>query len=150
MTDIRFYHVTRQSLDQAVLSIVGKAFAQGKRILVLCSTKKDVAMYDDLLWTAKPDSFLPHGSEGDAYDSAHPIFISTKPDNPAKADTLALCDIVTPPDTIGDFSIVCDFIDGLRNESVAAGRVRWKAYKEAGHSVTYWQQSDQGAWEQKA
>ncbi len=150
MTDIRFYHATRQSLEQAVLSIVGKAYGQDKRILILCRDKKDMAMYDDLLWTAKPESFLPHGTQDDAYETRQPIYITTKAHNPANADTLALCDVETAPDNVGDFSIVCDFIDGTNDDSIAHGRVRWKTYKDAGHNVTYWQQSDDGAWAQKA
>jgi DNA polymerase-3 subunit chi len=33
--------------------------------------------------------------------------------------------------------------------AVEAARARWKDYKNAGHALTYWQQSDAGRWEQK-
>jgi DNA polymerase-3 subunit chi len=33
---------------------------------------------------------------------------------------------------------------------VYAARDRWKAYKAAGHALTYWQQTDRGGWEKKA
>jgi DNA polymerase-3 subunit chi len=32
---------------------------------------------------------------------------------------------------------------------VAAARQRWRQAKEAGHALTYWQQTEKG-WEQKA
>mgnify|MGYP003348043354 CR=1 FL=1 len=31
-----------------------------------------------------------------------------------------------------------------------AARDRWKKLKEAGHTLTYWQQNERGAWEKKA
>ena len=34
-------------------------------------------------------------------------------------------------------------------EEIATGRANWKQWKDAGHTLTYWQQSEQGKWEQK-
>jgi DNA polymerase-3 subunit chi len=33
---------------------------------------------------------------------------------------------------------------------VADSRERWKAYKGAGHTLAYWQQTATGGWEKKA
>lgn len=63
---------------------------------------------------------------------------------------LALCNVHPVPENTDCFSLVCDFLDGQDDESIEAARERWKAYKDAGHTVTYWQQGPQGGWEQKA
>ena len=53
------------------------------------------------------------------------------------------------PPNLGDFTLCCDMIDGRLDEEVAAARTRWKAYKDAGYEVTYWQQTENG-WEKKS
>jgi DNA polymerase-3 subunit chi len=35
-------------------------------------------------------------------------------------------------------------------DALAEARSQWKALKEAGHAVTYWQQDENGRWSQKA
>jgi DNA polymerase-3 subunit chi len=42
-----------------------------------------------------------------------------------------------------------DIFDGNDDMAVAAARRRWTEAKAAGHSLTYWQQTDRG-WEKKA
>jgi DNA polymerase-3 subunit chi len=38
--------------------------------------------------------------------------------------------------------------DGNDEAALAAARARWKAAKEAGHTLTYWQQTEKG-WEKR-
>jgi len=39
--------------------------------------------------------------------------------------------------------------DGRDDQAVVDSRERWKAYKAAGHTLTYWQQTATGGWEKK-
>jgi DNA polymerase-3 subunit chi len=41
-------------------------------------------------------------------------------------------------------------LDGQDAAAVAAGRQRWAGYKEAGHSLVYYQQDENGRWQEKA
>lgn len=151
MADIRFYHVTTQALDQAMFTILTKAAGMGKRCVVVCRDKTDMATFDEMLWTARADSFLPHGTAQDPHPDHQPVYLTLDSgDNPAAAEMLALKDIYPVPEKTDGYTMICDFIDGRSEESVQAGRERWKAYKTMGHTLTYWQQSDTGAWEQKA
>ena len=52
-------------------------------------------------------------------------------------------------DRLADFRRVCDMFDGNDEEAVAAARRRWRDAKTAGHSLTYWQQTEKG-WEKRA
>lgn len=150
MTDIRFYHLTTQNLDQALPVILTKGLSTGKKIAVMVNTAKDMTKFDDLLWTYKADSFLPHTTDKDAYPEHQPVLISTSSQNQNNANMLVLCDVKDPPDNVGEFSLICDFIDGGNDDSIESGRARWKTYKEKGFALTYWQQNDGGGWEQKA
>jgi len=39
---------------------------------------------------------------------------------------------------------------GIAHERRTVARRRWAAYKAAGHVLSYFQQNDKGAWEEKA
>lgn len=150
MTDIRFYHLQTQTIEQALPVILSKALAGSRKAVVRLADERDVVHFDELLWTYSPESFLPHGTKQDDHAERQPVFLTCGSDNPAGADMLALWNIQTVPENIGSFSLCCDFLDGRNEDSVAAARLRWKTYKEAGHTITYWQQTATGGWEQKA
>lgn len=150
MSEIRFYHLLTQGLEQALPAILSKALAGGRRIVVRFAEGRDVQHFDNHLWVYHPDSFLPHGLAGEAHEKLQPVCLTTKAENPNNADMLVLCNQHTVPENIDDFTLCCDFLDGQDDAQVEAGRARWKAYKDAGHSITYWQQTESGGWEQKA
>jgi DNA polymerase-3 subunit chi len=149
-TEVRFYHLQTQSLEQALPAILMKALAGGRKAVVRFEDAKTVAHFNDHFWVYNPDSFLPHGAEKDGYTMFQPVYLTDKPENPNDADMLVLCNQQTVPENITDFSLCCDFLDGRDDNAVALGRERWKLYKDSGYSLTYWQQTETGGWEQKA
>jgi DNA polymerase-3 subunit chi len=40
--------------------------------------------------------------------------------------------------------------DGYDQEQLEGARAQWKKLKGEGHSLTYWQQTQEGRWEKKA
>ncbi len=154
MTEIRFYHLHRKSVEQALPELIDRAYARGHRILVRLPHEDAVARLNESLWTFRPESFLPHGTATDSKDAdfaqANPIWLTTTSnDNPNKADVLIVTSGMPTPD-MESYALCCDILDGQDQTQIEQGRVRWKQYKEAGHSITYWQQNDAGKWEQKA
>jgi len=150
MAEIRFYHLLTQSLEQALPAILMKALSGNRRAVVRLADDKQVRHFNDHFWTYNPDSFLPHGAKGDGHDALQPVYLTSKAENPNGADMLVLCNQQTIPENLEEFALCCDFLDGQDDDSVEAGRARWKLYKEAGHTVAYWQQTEAGGWEQKA
>ena len=53
-------------------------------------------------------------------------------------------------DLIAGYRLCVELFDGGDEQAVAAARRRWATYKSAGHALSYYQQNDSGAWEQKA
>ena len=60
-----------------------------------------------------------------------------------------LVDRASPPD-LAPYQRGVFLFDGQDPEAVADARRHWKAMKEAGHDITYWQQNEAGRWEKKA
>lgn len=150
MTEVRFYHLQTQPLERALPAILGKVLSTDRRAVVRFNDDKQVKYYNETLWTYDPNGFLPHGSKSDGHAEKQLVYLTATAENPNNAEVLVLCHQQTVPENIADFSLCCDFLDGLDGEAVDHARARWKLYKEAGHNVTYWQQTDSGGWEQKA
>ena len=149
MSDIRFYHLTRRTAEQALPELVDRAFSKGHKIVIRCGEEAETSRLNDALWTFHPDSFLPHGSSKDGNSGRQPIYITHQTDNPAGADVLMLMPGASD-EGIEDYKLCCMILNGHDEARISAARDLWKTLKAAGHSITYWQQSEQGKWEQKA
>jgi DNA polymerase-3 subunit chi len=147
LTEIRFYHLQRQRLEEALPALLEKARERGHTIVVQAGSPERVKALDTLLWTYRPETFLPHGSAGTGNAAEQPIWLTAGEENPNAADMLVLVDGAEAD--VAPYAMCCQMFDGLDDAAVAAARQRWTAYKAAGHAITYWQQGDRG-WEKKA
>jgi DNA polymerase III subunit chi len=148
MAEIGFYHLTRTGLDQALPQLLGRTLAAGQRALVLCGNAERVAGLDDALWRCAEPDWLPHGTQADGDADIQPIWLATEDASSNGARYLFLID-GTHSARLGEFDRVFDLFDGNDEAAVQAARERWTAAKDAGHTLTYWQQGARG-WEKKA
>jgi len=140
---IGFYHLTRTGPEQALPALLGRTLAAGKRAVVQCAPER-VAVLDEALWLCTDPDWLPHAASGDA--SVQPIWITAADEAPNGASFLFLLDGAAG--TLTRYERVFDLFDGKNEAAVAAARTRWRAAKEAGHELTYWQQGARG-WEKR-
>lgn len=148
MTEVSFYHLERQSLDQVLPKLLERVLGAGLRAVVLAGSEERVSRLNSLLWTYGESSFLPHGAKSDGNIAEHPIYLTTEEENPNGATILAVIDGLEPA-YVDSFDRCLEIFNGNDEAEVAAARERWKKYKAAGHEVVYWQQSPQGKWEKK-
>lgn len=149
MTDIRFYHLKTQTLDEALPALVMKAYDNGKkRLIIRLADKATVEKMNTALWTFHPNVFLPHGSAKEGKSERQPIWLTDTDENPNGASILIAGGAVA--NDLSGFDLVCEMFSDHEGEAVNAARARWKIYKDAGHNITYWQQTPNGGWEQKA
>jgi DNA polymerase-3 subunit chi len=148
MTEIRFYHLERSTLETALPTMLERVVERGQRALVVLGTKERLDALNMHLWTYRAEKFLPHGSAEDGFAEQQPVFLSLDDANPNKAQVLFLADGATSGDP-NRFDLCVELFDGGDDEAVAAARQRWRGYKDAGHQLTYWRQTDQG-WKQEA
>lgn len=149
MTDIRFYHMQKKRLEQALPEILAKALERGMRAVVKLGSRERIEVMDSVLWTHDPAGFLPHGFARDGTEADQPVWLTTEDENPNKASILVLADGALS-EQIGEYQMCCEFFDGNDEDAVAAARARWKKYKDGGHELSYYQQDDNGRWEKKA
>ena len=149
MTDIGFYHLQRWPLEKALPKLLEKVLERGLRAVVIAGSEERVEALDTALWTYEQDSFLPHGSARDGNAEAQPVWLTVEDENPNGATVLVLTDGTDSPH-LDRFERCVLMFDGNDEEALAAARRRWLAYKSAGHTLTYNQQTEQGGWEKKA
>jgi DNA polymerase-3 subunit chi len=125
--------------------LLEKVLARGDRAVVMAGSDERVAALDTALWTYDDRSFLPHGTARDGHAEDQPVWLTTSEENPNGAKVLILTDGATA--SLTNWMLVLEIFDGNSDDTVAAARGRWKAYKEAGHELTYWKQDTQGRWE---
>lgn len=147
MAEIGFYHLITTPLERALPRLLERAVAQGHRILVRAASAERVEHLNALLWNYDEASFLPHGSARDGHAAEQPIYLTDGADNPNGAAMLVLVDGVDVAD-LAAFARCADLFDGGDPAAVAAARGRWRRARDAGHMLTYWQQTPTG-WARK-
>ncbi|HZZ25246.1 MAG TPA: DNA polymerase III subunit chi [Roseiarcus sp.] len=148
MTDVRFYHLERRRVDQALPSLLEHALDEGRRVLVRASSDEMVAALNERLWTYDDASFLPHGAAGDGDPMSQPIFLTSDLENPNAATMLVRLSGVEAGEADDAFDLVVLMFDGSDEAALAHARGEWRRLNDQGRTITYWRESDEGGWEQ--
>jgi DNA polymerase-3 subunit chi len=144
--EVGFYHLTRSRLDEALPQLLEKAVERELRAVLVARDDEQRRHLDELLWTYRPDSFLPHGTAATGFAERQPIFLARDLENPNGATVLVLVDGLMPPAEL-PFTRVVDLFDGADEAAVAAARERWRQWRERGSAtLVYWQQRAEGGW----
>lgn len=149
MTEILFYHLQRSPLEQVLPKLLEKTRDLNKRAVVMAGSAERIKALDALLWSYDPDSWLPHGGAEVGHADRQPIWLTTRDENPNRAVFLFLTD-GTDSQAIDGYERCFDLFDGRDDSAVAAARKRWATRRDAGHQLSYYQQTERGNWEKKA
>jgi len=149
VSEIRFYHLQRTRLEAALPKMLERCLERGERAVVMLGSPERVEAVANHLWTYNDRGFLPHGTAEDGFAERQPIWLTTADENPNSAQVLFLADGAESA-AIARYRLCVELFDGGDEQAVAAARRRWAAYKAEGHSLSYFQQNDKGAWEEKA
>ena len=150
MTQIIFYSTAPLQVEKTLFALLEKSIEKGNKSLLLFKDKEKCSLINEQLWTYKQNSFLPHISEDDEiYDDIDvPVYLSTKNENPFKAELLFSIDGFLP-DNIDHFErviIIIDINDELLNE-------KYKNYyldiNKNFEDIVFYKSDDNGKWIEK-
>lgn len=116
-----------------VCRLVEKAYRQKHRIYIHTENETHAHTLDELLWTYRDDSFLPHHLSGDGPNPPPPIQIGYQA-APQKQNDILINLNSEVPDFYRQFSRVLELVaaDPL---SKAKARDHYKLYREAGFKI---------------
>ena len=150
MTQIIFYSTAPLQVEKTLFVLLEKSLEKGNKSLLLFRDKEKCLSINEQLWTYKQNSFLPHISEDDQiYDDIDiPVYLSTKNENPFKAELLFSIDGYLP-DNIQHFErviIIIDVNDEILNE-------KYKNYyldiNKNFEDIVFYKSDDNGKWIEK-
>jgi DNA polymerase-3 subunit chi len=147
VTEVRFHHLERRRIDQALPPLLERALEEGRRVLVRASSDEMVAALNERLWTYDDASFLPHGAAGDGDPMTQPIFLTSEVENPNAATMLVQLPGADTGEADEAFDLVVLLFDGRDEAELAHARGEWRRLKDAGRAISYWRESDEGGWE---
>ena len=149
MTEILFYHLKGQSLEQVLPPLLQKSLERGWRVVVQASSDERVEALDAHLWTWRDDAFLPHGTSRDSEVAEQPIVLTADTENPNGAAVRFLVDGANLAAGAGNYERIVLLFDGDDPEAVEMARLRWNEAKASGAEVTYWKADENGRWQRQ-
>lgn len=136
MTEVDFY-ILKDKAPQAGMQfacrLAEKIFKDGHQVYINTTSGQQLKQLDDLLWTFRQGSFLPHAVCTSDEPEATPILLghAIEPDGPSDVLVNLAEDI---PAFFSRFSRVTELVSGDDTQREMA-RTRYKFYKDRGYTV---------------
>jgi DNA polymerase III subunit chi len=150
MTEILFYQLKGQALEQVLPPLIQKSLERGWRVAVQASSDERIEALDAHLWTWRDDAFLPHGIWRDPEAAEQPVLLTLEGTNPNGAAVRFLVEGASMPSDAAAYQRLVVLFDGEDPEALEEARVRWSKAKEDGFEVTYWLTDKNGRWQRQA
>ena len=137
MTEVIFVEVTASRMEMQACEIAERIYAEGDRLLIVAIDEEQAARLDDLLWTYKPDTFVPHGLwKSMDNEPAQPVIITTQKERVPGIASLLTMDYC-PVEMVQQFSQVIHVVVVDNQERLEASRRYWTLLKDAGFSLSH-------------
>lgn len=150
MAEVLFYRLSESPLQATLPDLLEKSLARGWRALVRAGSPGGVALLDDMLWTWREESFLPHGTASAPHAARQPVLLTAGRENLNRAEILMLAlGARVDPEEAPAFSRVCLIFEEVDAAALAAAREDWRAVVAAGLPAKFWAQ-ERGRWTLKA
>lgn len=111
--------------------LLEKAYLKGHRLFVLCDNQKEAESLDELLWTFREDSFVPHNLQGEGPEPPPPIQIGYEKE-PRGFNDILLNLSKEIPKFYTRFKRVMHLVN---NEQKELSRDHYKYYKSKGYEL---------------
>lgn len=133
MARVDFYvleEVSAEARLRLACRLAEKAFAESQPVFVLASAAEEARLMDDLLWTFRDRSFIPHELVENVGPNPPPVLIGTSIERAPDASVLIN---LTPsvPEGCERFARIIEPLDA-DEERRKRGRERYKVYRERG------------------
>ncbi|HEY5733157.1 MAG TPA: DNA polymerase III subunit chi [Gammaproteobacteria bacterium] len=137
MTRINFYVLQSSKLNtrlEFVCRLTEKIYSKGHRILLHTDDARQAEMIDDLLWTWKQGSFIPHEIQSDANSADSPIVINHMPDLKTDMHDVLINVAREIPLFFSQFERVTEIVD-QDEETRQVARQRYRFYQDRGYPL---------------
>lgn len=148
MAVAKFYHLTRDPLEELLPKLIGKALEIGLTVALRGTDRARMQALDRQLWLN--EGFLPHGLAGGPHDAEQPVLLvsdatplSELPNKPGCLITLDSAPVTAAEARAVDR--LCIVFDGTNEDVVAQARTQWRSLTNADIEAEYWNR-ESGRW----
>ena len=135
-----FYELVSPRWETEICDRVAALAAEGVRIYLRADSQARAHRIQELLWTFRDDSFVPHGLWQGEQGCDEPVAVGWLDGNPNGARVLVLCCSGVPPELAAQtrvFSRLVDFVPKRDAGETQAARERYRTLSQAGIPVEY-------------
>lgn len=150
MTEILFYQLKGQTLEQVLPPLITRSLERGWRVVVQACSEERIEALDAHLWTWRDDAFLPHATWRDPEPTEQPVLLTLNDANPNGAAIRFLVDGADMPGDVAAYERLVLVFDGDDPEALEVARQRWVSAKNQDFNVTYWRTDENGRWQRQA
>jgi DNA polymerase-3 subunit chi len=136
MTRVDFYIIEGSGTTVRPLfacRLVEKAYARGHQVYINTGTSVQLRQLDDLLWTFRDGSFLPHSIYEQAGSEKPPILLGHATE-PLECNDVLVNLSQEVPSFFSRFNRMAELVDGDAAQRTAA-RERYRFYKDRGYTI---------------
>ncbi|OAI47471.1 hypothetical protein AYO45_05745 [Gammaproteobacteria bacterium SCGC AG-212-F23] len=133
MPKIDFYVLSDNNRLPFACKLIEKAYKQRHRIYIHTDNKPEAHQLDELLWTYRDDSFLPHNIYGDGPEPAPPIQIGINT-TPEKHHDILINLSPQVPEFYVQFNRILELVSNETDVQQAA-RERYRYYQTQGATI---------------
>jgi DNA polymerase-3 subunit chi len=137
MTQVDFYLLQLPTVQDRLLfacRLANKAFAQGKQIYLHTDNEVQSGELDQLLWTFRPSSFLPHQRLSNSQDNSQQRVLVGHSDAPANHRQLMINLASTVPEFFSRFDRLVEIV--VQDTDITANsRINYRFYKDRGYPL---------------
>ena len=136
MTKIDFYLLSsggQDALDAMACKLIDKVYRLEHKVYVHTKSQDDARRLDDLLWTFRPGSFVPHAVFTPGKSQPEPVIIGYPDHTPQSHDVLLNLSTDVPL-FFSQFERVAEIVES-NEEARSIARNRFKFYKDRGYQL---------------
>ena len=129
---VLFIELKIASKNKYVCEITEKLFDNNISVTIYASTSNTVELLNNLLWTWKQDSFIPHAilnTNLTPSDSPSQTLLTSSRENLPETEALILYDPL-PLDDLNRFKMIIDFAEVYHSEKKIESRERYKEMRD--------------------
>ena len=149
LSEVYFYHVTKQTAASALPQLLTKSIDVGWTVFVRGKDLNSLKLFDDMIWTVQPESFIPHAVIGSQNEQKCDILLGTKENDSSNSDFLiSVNGALISGEEISSYKRCALLFDDKNSDEMNIAREQWIEFTKADIRAKYWSQ-ETGVWSLK-
>ena len=149
LSEVYFYHVTKQTVANALQQLLAKSLDVGWTVFIRGKDEESLKLFDDTIWTAQPESFIPHAVIGSQNEQKCDILLGTEENDSSNSDFLiSVNGALISGEEITSYKRCALLFDDKNSDEMNIAREQWVEFTKADIRAKYWSQ-ETGAWSLK-